>query len=499
MMNVSLKKTALTKVKTLLGASFLTLSIVGAINVVAVSTSYAQEEESRQFTSKTGEIVLEAQNFMTADQYNPALSKLAEALALPELNSYEKSIIYQMQGASYYELDQYGPAIAAFEKAISSGGLLPDEVDGMKVQIAQLLIGNGQYAEGAQRLEDYLNAGGQSKPQYIEFLTQAWVQAENYPRALPWAEKWFQNASPKERKHFDLMNFLYNNLGQTGRQADIVKQMINRWPEDKTLWDAWASMLANGGREQEAFEVTKMLYLGGALNTEQDLLKVVQYYSFYDMPYQAAQILEREMGAGRISKSTDKLKQLSNLFRQAREYKRAIPVLEQAAAGSSDAKTYADLGEALYNEGDCAKSEKAFREAINRGYDAGKSWSLIANCRYEATQQQQRLNCEMTDAQKAAAPITKSRLAAIEAFENVPNSSRQSRDAKKWIQFINAERNAVDRRCEFEATVVEELCYQKIKGAYAEEVFVGKLIIPEECAEFKEAYDTKFRVVSVEE
>ena len=56
-------------------------------------------------------------------------------------------------------------------------------------------------------------------------LTQAWVQSENYSRALPWAEKWFNSANPKERKHFDLMNFLFNNLGQQGRQADIVKQM----------------------------------------------------------------------------------------------------------------------------------------------------------------------------------------------------------------------------------------------------------------------------------
>jgi len=205
----------------------------------------------------------------------------------------------------------------------------------LRVNIAQLLIANGQYADGAQRLENYLNRGGQQKPQYVEMLTQAWVQSDNYSRALPWAEKWFNNANPKERKHFDLLNFLYNNLGQPGRQADIVKQMLNRWPEDKTLWDAWASMLANGGREQEAFEVNKMLYLGGALSNEDDLLKTVQYYSFYDMPFQAANILEQEMNSGRIRQTPDKLVQLSDLFRQAREYKRAIPILEKAARSTS--------------------------------------------------------------------------------------------------------------------------------------------------------------------
>ena len=486
------------KIASIMGASLLAFSAMGIIATHTVDQAQAQDPAARQFTSATGAVVLEAQNFMQSNQYSAAASKLQEAIALPNLNAYERSVIYQMMGASYYETNQYGPAITAFENSINAGGLLPAEADGLRVNVAQLLIANEQYAEGARRLENYLNRGGQEKPQYIEMLTQAWVQANQYSKALPWAEKWFNRASPKERKHFDLMNFLYNNLGMQGRQADIVKQMINRWPEDKTLWDAWASMLANGGREQEAFEVTKMLYLGGALNSESDLMKVVQYYSFYDMPFQAAQILEREMNQNRISRSSEKLKQLSTLFRQAREYERAIPILEQAASSSGDGKLYADLGEALYNEGQCKKSEDAFKQAINRGYDAGKSWMLIATCRYEATQKQERLSCGMTSDQMASAPITRSRQAAVEAFRNVPSSSREGRNAKKWIQFIEAERDAVDRRCEFERNVEEELCYQKIKGAYAEEVFVGKLVIPSECTRFKDAYDAKYRVKIVE-
>ena len=321
------------------------------------------------------------------------------------------------------------------------------------------------------------------------------MQAEDYRRALPWAEKWFNRASPKERRHFDLLNFLFNNLGMQGRQADIVKEMIGRWPEDKSLWDAWASMLANGGREQEAFEVTKMLYLGGALNTEADLLKVVQYYSFYEMPYQAAEILEREMQSNRISTTPEKLKQLSGLFRQAREYKRAIPILENAASQSGEAKLYADLGEALYNEGSCQKSENAFKEAINRGYDKGKSWMLIANCRYDQTNSLERLNCEMSDTQMAEAPITKARASAVEAFERVPGNSRERSNASKWIQFISAERDAVDRRCIFERNVERDLCYQKIKQAYAAEIFTGGFKLDDQnCTKFKADYDAEFRV-----
>ena len=331
-----------TRAASLLSASLLAVAAIGLSGVTVTGAAVAQDapEEGRQFDAKTGEAVNAALTQANAGDNAGAVNTLTNALNLPDLNAYERSTMYQMLGQYSYELDRSADAQRYFESAINAGGLLPKEADNIRVVIAQLMIGNGQYTEGATRLENYLNSGGEQKPQYIDLLVNAWVQADNYSRALPWAEKWFNAASPKERKHFDLLNFLYNNLGMQGRQADIVKQMIGRWPEDNTLWDAWASMLANGGREEEAFEVTKMLYLGGALNKEADLLKVVQYYSFYDMPYQAAEILEREMNSNRISKTPDKLKQLSGLFRQAREYKRAIPILEAAASQSGDCLLY---------------------------------------------------------------------------------------------------------------------------------------------------------------
>ncbi len=482
--------------KLLLSATWSVLAI-GATQLALVPMASAQDEqpaEGRQFGAKAGAVVNEALQFMNDNQYSPALNKLNEAAAISDLNAYERSTIYQMMGAAQYELNQYGQAIQSFQRAIDAGGLLPKEADSLRVNIAQLMIANGQYAEGAQALENWINRGGQPKTSHIEMLTQAWVQAENYRKALPWAEKWFQQASPKERKHFDLLNFLYNNLGMPDRQADIVKEMINRWPEDNQLWQNWASLLANGGREKEAFEVNKMLYLGGALTKEDELLKIVQYYSFYDMPYQAAEILEKEMNANRISRNTERLVQLSDLYRQAREYNRAIPILEQAANQSGKAKLYADLGEALYNDGNCGKSEEAFTSAINKGYDKGKSWMLIATCRYEEAQKEERAVCKgTTPEQRAASVKNQKRNRAIEAFENVPASSREGRNAKKWISFIRAERQAVEDRCIFEANVEKELCIIKIRQAYDAQVFTGKFELEEKCQSYKPEFDKLYR------
>ena len=461
-----------------------------------ISPAFAQTSEGRQFSPAAGEIVNAALALINDNQHSAALTKLDEALSLPDLNAYEHGTIYQMQGTSYYELGQYGPAVSAFENAIRSGGLLANEADSLRVNIAQLLIANGQYAEGAERPESYLKRGGQEKPQYVEMLAQAWVQSGHYSRALPWAEKWFNDANPKERKHFDLLNFIYHNLGQAGPQADIVKQMINRWPEDRTLWDAWISLLIQSGQEEEAFEVNVMLNQRGALTREDELLKLVQYYSYYGIPYQAANILEQEMNAGRVNETPETLEQLSNLFRQAREYKRAIPILEKAALQSGEGKLYADLGEALYNEGECARAETAFMEAINRGFDTGKAWMLIGTCRYESSQKEKRPVCKTTTKEgRKTAPRAIKRASAVQAFNNVPSASREGRNAKKWVSFIQAEGQAVEDRCQFEINVERDWCFIQIRHAYDATVFQGGFKLEDQkCAKFKDEYDSIYRV-----
>ena len=496
--------------KKFLASTALALAAFGMADLVAATEAHAQRAprgqdtqreapaESRQFSAANGQLVSEAQEFMESENYGAAIGKLNQMLG-NEANAYERSIAHQILGNAYYEQNDFNNAIRNFESAISSGGLLPNEAEQLRVNIAQLLIGNGQYERGAQMLEDYLARGGQRKPQYDEYIMQAWVQSDNYSRALPYAERWFAAAAPKERKHYDLLNFLYNNLNMPGKQADIVKEMIGRWPEDKTLWDAWASMLANGGREEEAFEVTKMLYLGGALRDEDDLAKVVQYYSFYDMPYQAAQILESEMQSGRLPRTSQRMEQLSNLWRQAREYDRAIPVLEQAAASGGTAKLYADLGEALYNEGQCVQAEEAFKNAISRGYDAGKAWMLIGTCRYENAQAEERPSCQVVDAGNLpGTDWARKRDVAVEAFKQVPGSSRESSAARKWSGFIADEAENLVERCEFEKTVDQERCFITIQRAYENAVFSGGFVLEGEdakCEPYKAAFDEKYRRV----
>lgn len=222
---------------------------VFALSVASVFTPpiLAQEPnvETRQFGSEVGEIVLNGQRFMAEDKYEAALNALSEAQSLDELSPYEQSIIHQMRGSCFYELNQYDEAIVAFERAIAAGGLRANETRSFELNIAQLLIANDQFEAGAMRLEKWHRDGGVLKMAHIEMLWQAWSQAGYYDRALPWAEKWFNQASPKTRKHFDTLNFFYHMLDMSSQRSNILNQMAENWPGDTRISEALGSQKAS--------------------------------------------------------------------------------------------------------------------------------------------------------------------------------------------------------------------------------------------------------------
>lgn len=221
-------------------------------------------------------------------------------------------------------------------------------------------------------------------------------------------------------------------------------------------------------------------------------MQVVQYYNYYDMPFQAAQILEREMNAGRVSRETTTMLRLSDLYRQAREYKRAVPILEQAAYNGSSATLYGPLSKVYYETEQCEKVEEALKKGMVLGYDKGKAWMLIGTCYYEESTRLERIDCGMTDLQKSTVPRNVMRDRAMAAFSKVPVGAPEASDAGKWRYFIKAEIQAAQWRCAFERPRMHTpLCVDDWVNAYYNRRNTSEKLnlINPDCREYKAAYD----------
>jgi len=195
---------------------------------LAVAGTVSAQDPAHQFSKRAGTAINQALVFAQKDEYQKAIDVLQVELAGNDLSPAEFGVIYQMMGQYNYELDRKDESLVAFQNAIRSGGLTPQEEGNLKLVVAQLMIGNGHFREGAERLEPLIVSGQASKPQYVEMLVSAWVQAEDYPRALPWAETWLEKAEPKTKRHYDLLTFLYTNLDLPDAVQKISKERADQ-------------------------------------------------------------------------------------------------------------------------------------------------------------------------------------------------------------------------------------------------------------------------------
>ncbi|CAN0500267.1 unnamed protein product [Scytosiphon promiscuus] len=167
------------------------------------------------------------------------------------------------------------------------------------------------------------------------------------------------------------------------------------------------------------------MYLAGLLTKEDEIMRVVNFYNRFNAPYHAAQILEKEMNAGRVTKSLKNLELLANLYQVAREHEKAIPVIRQAADAGGGGAMLERLGRSYADLQKWEETEDALQQALKMGglKDRATAYVMIGQSRYER----------------------EDRSGAREAFRQAGN-----RAGRSWLQFMDSEEATADALVCFE-------------------------------------------------
>ncbi len=396
------------------------------------------------------------------------------------LTPYERAILLRQRGRALYELDRLDAAISDWRAVIELAVLPEDDANTLRINTGQLLMAAEDYRGGINLIEAALDRGVPMSVDLAMRLAQAHGRLDDHVGGLPHARTAFAMAEADggaTREHFSLLLYFYQQLERTPEQLGLMEQMVSRWPSVKANWTSYASLLAQVGREPDAFEVNRIMYLNGMLNSSQELVRLAQYYSYYDYPYGGAVMLERELNAGRVEAETANLQLLSNLWRHAREWERALPVLQRVATTSGAGPDYEAFGEALYQAGNFREAEDVFAQALNRGglSRPGDVWTLIGNARME----QDNLN------------------GAEQAFLRALDWEYSRAGAQGWLQFITSKRQILRAAEELERLTAIETCEFEVErarrgipGPDDEYDSEGRrrLELPEMCAQWFNAY-----------
>lgn len=393
---------------------------------IGVGSAAAQTCEETQFSSTNAENYLKAETELLVNDNPQAALVALQALRSQVLNCYEEGAALRLGAAIKIQTDDLDGAVADLLTAIDRGYIPETELKNTYYNISQIYLSGDDKVKALEYFNLWMEKGGVPDRNQSWTLAVLYQQMDRFPEALVWAERVLEADGPgADRPVYDFLIFLYDKTGDYAKKAELLELLLARDPSDRRLWDAIAGDYFRGGQDRKAFEVQKAMYLGGLLQTEDELMRIVNFYNSFDVPYASAKILEKEMNAGRISRSYQRLELLANLYQVAREFDRAIPVIEQAAEMAPDGKMYERLGRSFSELQQWAEAEDALIKAIDKGglADAGLAWVLVGQSRYERDD----------------------RSGARAAFRNANN-----RGGRGWLDFMTAEDNTAIALARFE-------------------------------------------------
>ncbi len=403
-------------------------------------SSYAQDDEPRRSTapslsSTVAVAVQEALNFSQEDppRTDAAINRLNKLISDrgDRLQGYDKATVYEVRGSFYANKDDLRSALRDFQTAVDTGALPEERSNGLRYFIAQIYFQLERYDDAIRGLNAWLRTAGDNPPANAYYLLAlAYIQKDDFRNAQQPMERALRikNAeagSQPDKNYYSALNLVYSENNEFNKRADLLERMINIWPNEAGYWAQLAGAYAVNKRDRDAFSVLEAAYRAGLLEKEEQIIQLIQYYSFFDNAYRGAQLLDREMAAGVVKRDRDNLILLSQLWDQSREAKKAIPILREAAGSTNKGDLHYRLGRVLVADEQFVDAEKELLTAIRKGglktKDIAQIWMLLGNARF---------------AQAGPEDIRQFNRAK-EAFQNATRYPSTRRDANDWVTYIN--------------------------------------------------------------
>ena len=406
--------------------------------------------EETQFSSKTGEVYLKAeQAAMQNKDFNTAAQALGQLKSM-ELNCYEEGAVLKLSAYINIERGDRQGAVRDLMSALEKGYIPEKDAAQTYYNIAQIHLQDEKF------MKKWQQAGGKPDRQQKWQLAVLYQRVDDFKTSIKWAEEVKRDdGSNYKQEVYDLLIYLYNSVDDKAKLASILEEVLVRNPTERKYWDAIAGNYFAANEERKAFEVQKAMYLAGLLTKEEELMRVVNFYNRFNAPYHAAQILEKEMNAGRVSKSLKNLELLANLYQVAREHEKAIPVIKQAASAGGGGPMLERLGRSYADLQQWEETEDALQQALKAGglKDRATAYVMIGQSRYERDD----------------------RSGAREAFRQAGN-----RAGRSWLQFMDSEEATADALVCFEVQSAYLNVENEAKICKRLEV-LGEDNVPESC------------------
>lgn len=370
----------MTSVKTFL-IILISLAVFTTGSVVAASSSdSSKSSKSKKYKTKKAAAMSQkvykklakVQALIDAKDFPAALKKLENLRNFSKrLSPYEKAQAWNLSAYIYYLQEDYPQAIENYQQVLQQGEL-PDSLTQSTLKtIGQLYFATEQYDLALLNIQKLVTLIETPSANIYMLLGQAYFQLKQYKQALTPIKAAIskyraQNRKPKEQ-WLQLLRVIYHYEDDYQNMKLVLEEMVELYPKDAHL-RALAGVYSELGDTHKQLTMMEALYERDYKQSSAQIINLANLYLLQGIPNKAASLLEKELNATkRVKPKAQNFRLLSQAWYQAREDKKSIPPLRQAASMSATGELYIRIAQAHQNLDQWQAAADALRTALEKG------------------------------------------------------------------------------------------------------------------------------------
>ena len=333
-------------------------------------------EQQYKKIQKFSEMLAEEQFSEAKNGLNGMLAQTREGR-----DAYIQAVIYQLLGHIATLQDDLKTASAHFKKAIDLDALPNKTHFDMMLNRVQFIMITGDYRATLAALDEYFAKADEIPDKAFAMKANAHSRLDQHREAKAAIIQAIELADKPIENWYQMLLATHSALSEYKEMVPVLETLIKLKPSNKTYWKQLSSVYFTLKQEKKALAVHELAYQKNLFTEENEFLQLYKYYALNDIPFKAAESLEKFLTEKKVKPTFKHWKQTGALWYEAKELDKALAAYSKASELAEDGEM--DLTRAFlytYKE-DFQNARVALRSALEKGglsqRRTGEGWLML--------------------------------------------------------------------------------------------------------------------------
>ncbi|HEX4911083.1 MAG TPA: tetratricopeptide repeat protein [Permianibacter sp.] len=365
-----------------------------------------------------------AQEPLGREAYDEALALLLPLIERSEGKPYENAWVRMQVSFVYANKKAWPKAIEMAKAAIDKQALQESQELQLRQNLVYFYMSADNNAKALEAALEYFKHAPDAKPDMYVLLGSLYFQLGRYQEAICPAYVAVSKSSAPKKPWLQMLASSHMELKDLEGTGVILKETLERFPDDKMLWMQLSSIYLQQEKDADALAVLDLAYLKGYVDTEGHIKNLAGLYANAGAPLRAAQVLEKGIATNVVPANEKNWRSVAQNYNFARDFNKAIAAYGEAAKFATDGTYFVYQGEIYAQDEKWTEAATAFGKALEKGglKDPGRVYLNLGIAQYNLGKVQQ----------------------ALGNLEKATQYDKSRSNASSWINFINSKRVAAE-------------------------------------------------------